>query len=338
MGVLFYMKKSLIKALVAASAATIVISCASTKSASQSDSDKKTGEAKVLKVINAENKEPVKKPDTPADIYSKKIQGITLSSESAPKETRASKAFASPFVFKAVKEDGSALQGLELTVNYPEAKTDGKISFGIASLTTDENGTVSFTSPVPTCSMDSEITVFPAGDVSDPEIAKKAAEVSVSVPYKVKTNKQMAGGIIAIVDFNASGKPITNNSVSSSNLLMSLMNNGFKAIGNADFTTAILQNDPAVVYKSAKTLLGNHSSYLIYGTVKYAAPIEKKPDTNKYQLTLSGELICLNMKDGSILTKTEKTVTVTEDKDWNCLPSARKLLAEAFTQTVLYGL
>lgn len=337
------MKKLIIKSLIYTFALIFTVSCGSTpkevekaqtEEIKTEKSDKSSGK-RTLKVINTQS--PARVEETPQSLYIKKTQGIKLSLVSNPKETTAGKSFTLPFIFKAENSDGTAAEGLELTVNFPEAKSEGKTVFGIATLTTDTEGKITFMPATPQTSFDSQISVYPSGDVSIPEIAETASKLSLTIPYKVKTNLTLAGGTIALVDFNSNNKPITNNSVSSSNLLMSLMKLGFKRIGNADFTNSILKDDKDTVFKAAKSLLGNNSAFLVYGTVKYASQI-KQTDDSKYHLTLNGKITCLNMKDGSILFEKEREVSVTEDKEWNCLPKARSELASMFAQDINYGL
>ena len=338
------MKKSAVINSIIASAVVIFASaCASTPSESPSSvpSQEETAQTKTstgprkLNVVNSSASQ--KHEETPEALYAKKIEGITLSVESMPKETTAKKAFASPFVFKAARQDGSPVEGLELSVSYPETKINGTVSFGLAALTTNASGTVTFIPATPSYAFDSVVSAYISGDVTNEKIAELASKSSVSAAYKVKTDKMNAGGTISLLDFNSAGKPVTNNSVSSSNLLMALMRSGFKRVGNADFAQAILSEDRETVYKAAKSLLGAASAYLVYGTVKYASPVEKTSD-GRYTLTIDSKVTCLDMKNGSVLMETEETVTVTEDKDWNCIQSARKELAERLAEKITYGL
>lgn len=324
--------KTLIKSICIFSFAAAITGCGSTPK----QEAKAAPQHRELTVISSQPKVS-KDTETPASLYAKKVQDIQLVTVSSPAATSSGKAFASPFVFKAQKADGSPVAGLELALTYPESRNSNGISFALQDFKTDENGTISFTAPVPTKAYDSIVRVYPQGDITDPEIAAIAEKLSASASYKVKTDKLYAGGTIAIVDFNQNDKPITNNSVSSSNLLMALMRQGFKRIGNADFTQAILQEDNAVIYKSAKALLGNNSAFIVYGTVKYDQ-VTTKTEDGKYTCSLSGKITCMDMSNGAVLYQGTDSVTVTEDKEWNCLPNARKALADKFAVQILYGL
>ncbi len=317
--------------------AGLFFSCGTTGNAVSSAPDKNSG-SRELKVINSQSSIPAVQVETPASIYEKKIKDLKLSFVSVPKEVTAGRGFTEPFVIKAVKADGTPAQNIEISINYPESKKEGSVEFGFTTLTTGEDGTVSYKAATPSNSFNSELSAYPAGDITDHEIAEAASKAAVKTPFKVKTNRLMTGGTISIVDFTAAGKPITSNSDSSSKLLMALMQQGFKRIGNADFTNAILSEDSENVRKSAKTLLGNTSDFLVYGTVKYAGSVEKNETNGKFVLTMNGKITILNMKDSTNNGSIEKTVTVECDKEWNCAPEARKVMAEQFAKELLYSL
>ncbi len=335
------MKKSVIVSSIIA-AATIILasSCASVPDVQPKiEEPEQIEQPKTPRKLNVVNSSITqqKEEETEESKYAKKIADIKLSVESSPKETTKGRAFSSPFVFKAAKSDGTPVEGLDLSITYPETRINGQESFALVSLTTNSSGTVTFIPATPSYSFDSKINAYPSGDLTNEKISELASKASVSADYKVKTNLSQAGGTISIVDFTSAGKPIVNNSVSSSNLLMTLMRIGFKRVGNADFSTAILTEDKDSVYKAAKSLLGSTSSYLIYGTVKYLTPVEVTAD-KKYTLTLEAKITCLDMKNGSILYETTQTSTVTEDKDWNCINSARKDIAEKLAVKINYGM
>ena len=329
------MMKSIFKITSALCLTAVLFSCESTKL----ESEKKSTPAPVreLKVINSQNESALKEETpTPVQLYKQQIEGISLVKVSAPKETSVAKQFSAPYVIKAEKS-GAAVPQLQIAVSYPDSRSENEIIWGLELLTTGDDGTVSFLPPISKNSFNSDIKFYPAGDITNPEIEKLALQASLSIPYKVKTNKQNSGGTIAIVDFAQNGKPITSNSVSSSALLMALMRHGFTRIGNADFTNAILKDDSEQVYKVAKSLLGNNSAFLVYGTVKYEQIVTKNDD-GTYSCSLIGNISCLNMQDGKLLYSTEEKISVTENKEWDCLPKARNELAEKLSQDILYGL
>lgn len=274
-------------------------------------------------------------PASPAELYRKKTDGITLSVASNPGRTTKLKPFSGPFILKAENSDGTPAANLEITIRFPELRENGAIRFGEQNALTAEDGTVQFMPQTPQFSFNSEIAFFPAGDMADSEIAEAAEKLTVRAPYKVQTNLKSAGGNIAIVDFSQSGKPITSNSVSSSALLMTLMQRGFTKIRNIDITNAVLADDSKQVYKEAESFVGNASAFLVYGTVKYDS-VEKTSDGTKYVLRCS--IKCLSMKDGQLIFATEVNSSATDKNEWNALASARKKLSEHLADELTYGI
>lgn len=338
------MKKSLSQTFgICLSAAFLITACASAPAPQPKEPERQEEQEQVkapqtprkLNVVNSSVSASTE--ETPESLYAKKIQDITLSVHSYPNETVKGKAFSAPFSFKAVKSDGTPASGLELSITYPETKINGQLGFALANLTTDSNGTVTFIPATPSYSFNSEIRAYPSGDITNPEIQKLAEKAAVKAPYKVRTNRADKGGTISLLDFNSSGKPVLNDSSSSSSLLMCLMRKGFTRIGNADFSASILTDDVSNVYKVAKALVGNNSSYLIFGKVTYLSPAEKNAE-GKYSLTLEGNVTCLDMKDGSVLCQIKTTGSSTESTQSACIVAARKALAENLAQEINYGL
>ncbi len=275
--------------------------------------------------------------ETPLSLYKAKTDGIALSFISAPKQTVKGKAFSAPYILKATKADGSPASNFEVTLEIPAKRTGDNVEYSKTILTTDTDGAISFSAGIPAQSFNTVVKAYPSADTSDEEVAKLAASKTVTAPYKAKTNMTSAGGCLAIVDYNASGKIIHDNSVSSSNLLTELMVAGFSRVGNGpDFSSSISSGDSTKVYNSAKAMLGTSSAYLIYGTVKYANPVEKTE--SGFKCTLNGEIVCLDMKSGAVLYSAKRTASVTEAKEWNALPNARKALAKELAPAIIYGM
>ncbi|MDE7227199.1 MAG: hypothetical protein K2N31_02625 [Treponemataceae bacterium] len=280
---------------------------------------------------------PPAKSDTAYKRYKDFIDGIALTMASAPKATAKGHAFSSPFSVKVTKSaDGTPAEGIELTVRYPVAKTDDDIQYAETTITSNGNGTANFTPPVPQTTVNGTVTIFPAGDTSDPEIAAAAQLVSVTAAYQVRTNLLQSGGCIAIVDCSPNGTPITARSDSSSGVLTEMMKKGFVRVGNIDFVTEVMTGDKNRVYNAAKPMIGGSTAYLIFGTVRYAQPIQKTADG--CTCTLSGDITCLSMKDGSVLYHTTRTATATDAREQQALAKARADLARQIADAVYYGL
>lgn len=323
--------------LTTAAASLLILSCGTTASVAQDAVTEET----VQEIIETPPSETTpsheQAPLSAYDEYKNKIDSLSLRLASAPKATTKGRAFSSPFSVKVTKiADGTPAEGVELSVVYPVSRKDDEIQYGETKITSNGNGTANFTPPVPQMSVNGSVSIFPSGDMSNAEIEAAAKLAGVSAGYQVKTNLTQSGGCIALVDYAQTGTPITNNSVSSSNLLTELMKKGFVRVGNIDFTKEVVSGDKEQVYGAAKSMLGSSSSYLIYGTVKYEQVITKTE--TDYTCTLVGDITCLNMKDGAVLYHTVKKVTAEDPKDWNVLPKARAELAKVLAEAIYYGL
>ena len=276
-----------------------------------------------------------------ADLYEQKIAGITLKVLSSPKETTKGKAFSAPYTVKAEDSNGNAVESLEISVVAPSSRKNGEIVFSETTVATDSEGKISFLPSALEYAFDSEISFMPSykndafSSEESAQVKKIAESKSVKAPFKVQTNLKSAGGVIAIVDFNQSGKAISSNPVSSSNLLMTLMQLGFTKIGNIDLTNQVVAGDKAKIQAKARSIVGNSSNFLIYGTVKIDS--SGKTDAG-FSYTLSGEANCMDLKSGDITFTTKKSITVTEKTDWAALDKARKSLAAEIAREIKYGI
>ena len=323
--------------LSAAAASLLIMSCGTTDSV-----QKASGEPEIEQEVVVETQPEEVAPEVPAEpteyeLYKNKIDGLSLRLVSAPKATTKGRAFTSPFSVKVTKSvDGTPAEGVELLAVYPVSRKGDEIQYGETKITSNGNGTANFTPPVPKIAVNGTVSIFPAGDISNEEIRAAAKLSEVTAAYQVRSNLLQSGGCIALVDYAQNGSPITNNSVSSSNLLTELMKKGFVRIGNIDFTKEVDSGDKATVYAAAKPMIGSSSSYLIFGTVKYEQVITQVEDG--YSCTLVGDVTCMNMKDGSVLYHTTKSASALDAKDWNVLPKARAELAAQLAEAIYYGL
>lgn len=276
----------------------------------------------------SENTPPVTpvKVKTAFEEYQEKVSGISISVVSSPKEVIKTKSFASPFSVSVTGSDGTPVSGLELTVVYPSSKSNGDVVFGETSVVSDESGHASFSAGAASFACSSSVKFYPKGDIKDEKIAKAASDLTVEIPYKVRTNLRNSGGIIAVLDYNKSGTPLLSNTLSSSKLLTSLMRLGFTGVGNSNSTinNAVVKGDKNAVYKETKALVGSRSSFVIYGTIKY----------NSDASGLIGEATALSLSDGSVLSKASKSVSL----EGTNLDSARNAIAEYFASVFNYGL
>lgn len=275
--------------------------------------------------------EPVK---TEAEIFSEKINGLKLIVESSPELTTKGTAFSKPFIVKVTNADGTPAAMFPISVLCPSSSDEGILSYTETSVLTDETGTISFIPETPTFSCNTTISFYPDAKTLDTETLTVAKSYAIEAPFTVRTNLRRSGGIIGLRDFNARGVSLTD-TFSSSLLLKELMNNGFVSVGNFDIPVKLIE-DTSLVYKDVHDKVGNSVAYLIYGTIKYASPIEKVE--NDYVCTLEGIITCLEMKTGKILYKTTKTVTVKDASDWKVINIAREAMAKEISQAVIYGM
>lgn len=305
-------------------------SCGTTKNLETENSQDSSQNSEIQsQEIQNENQIPQVKEPTAAELYKSKTDGISLQVLSYPGEITKGKEFSKPYLIHVSDKDGNSVPNFEIAVQTPFDSQKTVIS-------TDENGNASYLPPSPQKSSNSEIKFYPEGDLSDSEIAEEAKKLEISAPYKVQTNMKSAGGVIAVVDFSKTEKPITSNPVSSSNLLMSLMKLGFTKIGNIDLTNDVLKDDSAALQRKAKSMVGNSSAFLIYGTVKFKSV--DKNDDGTTTVNLTGKIKALDLKTGEILFEKERDSSVNAKNEYNALTDARKNLAADFAQDLKYGI
>ncbi|MBQ7538479.1 MAG: hypothetical protein IJT42_05900 [Treponema sp.] len=306
-------------------ATTLTFSCTTTKTATKNE----TQEIKTV-IESTEKAEP-----SESDLYAQKVASAKISLISTPKEPIKGRIFTSPYTLQVLDSEEKAVEGFELSVIYPSGRENGSIAFAETAILTDSEGKATFLPPTPTCSFNSEISFFPRGNTGNEEIAKIASENTIKAPFRVQTDLKSAGGVIAIVDFNQNGKPITSNPVSSTNILMSLMKLGFSRIGNIDLTNQVISGNDAKTLEKAKALVGNNSSFLLFGTIKIDS-YERNDEGSCYKLL--AEIKCMNLKTGEITFTSEKTVSATDKSDWTALDNARKEIAKDIANEIKYGI
>ncbi len=327
------------------------ISCASTpKHAPQEDLPSENTPAPVSLEEAAPKEDELPAETTQTPIVDEKAEAlaafkallseVTLSVTATPSEVVATKAFASPYILTARFADGKPAQELSILVCAPQGRAeDGSVTYRMLELTTQEDGTVRFLPETPARACNDVVRftpVIPALLTDSEEAEQLAQEKSVTAPFLVRTRLSRAGGVLALVDFTKSGAPIRSRSDSSSSLLTALMKKGFASVGNIDFTDQIASGSKDAVYKAAKQMLGSSCAYLVYGTVKYAAPVEKT-DAG-FVCTLTADVTCLTMKDGSLLYHTVIESSATEKQEGSALVSCRTALTQELSTQLYYGL
>ena len=109
---------------------------------------------------------------------------------------------------------------------------------------------------------------------------------------------------------------------------------GFIKIGNApqEISDAVIQNNEEKILSRAKQIT---NSFIIFGTVTIDSA--EKSD-NGFTYTLTGTVKALDVKTGSAIFYTQKTISVTDKNDWNALANARKTLADTLANEITYGI
>lgn len=269
----------------------------------------------------------------------KKVEDVVITLESAPKQTIKNRAFAAPYVISVKDTDGNPIPNYALTVSYPSSRTNDDIVFSKTEVVTNDTGIASYTPDTPSFSVNSEISFYPKSIGSNPRALKKAANLVITAPYKVATNAQKKGILIAIVDYNENGQMVLQSSLSSSsNLLGELWRAGYTYSQNADFHNNVNKDNPEGIYKDAINLVGRGSmfAYVIYGKVKYVQQITQTDDG--YTCTITGEISCIELSTGNIVYKTQKTVTANNASKWAILKDAQTALAKELKDSIIYSL
>jgi len=308
----------------------LFISCGSTSVATESSSGK-APETKTQTRLNV--------VDSVFNSYKDNVNGKNLKVVSSPKSIVLGKSFASPYQFSVTNSENAPVSGFELTVYYPSDRTNDEVEFSSVTIKTDEKGIAEFTPADPVKTFNSEVKACPAGNFENAKVAELAKTMTVTAPFKVSTNLKSAGGTLAIVDFTASGKPITGNFATSSALLKELMINKFTRIGNApsEINNQVLNGDNAKIYSKAKSMLGSYSAFIICGTVKHAdAPVTG--EDGMVTVTLIAEIKSISLKDGTVTYETTKTFTATDKSDWAAIAKARNELVKTISTSLIYGM
>lgn len=257
------------------------------------------------------------------------VENLSITAGKTPAQIRKNGAFKIPFTATVTNtEDNSPAQEIPVTVIYPKSRQNDTVTFESQELITNEEGQVSFSVPDTSFACNSFVTF---------KIGNNEFEKSVDIPYKVTTNRFSWGGTISILDYTKKGNPVTDNSLSGSAILTSMMRNGFSAIGLADFINEIDSGNTETVHKAAFNLIGNNVSYLIFGTVKYNGEITKEGST--VTIPMVAEITCLEMKNGQELYHTVLEVAGKGNSEWAALNNARNdLIGPQIVERIIYGL
>ncbi|MBC6719561.1 hypothetical protein [Treponema sp. Marseille-Q4130] len=274
---------------------------------------------------------------SPADIeqneFLTRISGIALNIVSFPKQTVKHVPFPSAYTLLVKDVEGKEVPGMPITVSYPASRTDDSIVYDEIVLTTDENGRIEFMPEVPTSSFNAVVTFYPTPVNSNPETVKAARAASVTAPYKVRTDSAKKSGILYVFDFDENGRALTN----SRYILRDFINSGVRS-GNSPIPSPnYLNQSIASLYKATRAIVGDSSGFMVSGSIKFAAPSERKDD-GTYACTLVADIVCIDMQNGAVLYKTRQTASESGTSQYLAVEACRKKIASQTVQAILYGM
>ena len=310
-----------------------VFSCAATKEIAKSNDRviedesptekvaKKT--ARPIPVQNASNRQEEEFKDL--------LENLTLTVQSAPKVTTAGKSFSTAFSVVAENKNG-VVPNLSLIVSWPGGRSENTVSYDTQEIKTDENGKASFMPPVPSFAVKDKLTFYPSPVNSSASVTRLAYAAGVEIPYKVKSSYLSKQGILYAFDCNEKGQATTN----SFQLLQSLRNYGVN-VGNSPISSSSYLDKPvSSLYRATYDIVGSAYKFMIIGAVKFAEP----PVTNEEltTVTLTADIICVNMTDGSILNTITVSESVSDKAKYAAEQKCRTLLAEKTAEEIIYGM
>lgn len=271
---------------------------------------------------------------TDVELYKNFLDSYNVEIVSSPKQISKNKKFASAFSIKCT-QDGNPAVNVVVTVKYPVEQINGNVVFGQTNIETDENGIASFNPSNTNFSCNSNVYFFLTPETEDAETLEYAEKNAISIPYQVITNRFWDSGVLALIDYNASNRSLSTNTTATA-LQPPLRKAGFQTIGNAPFDASIITGQN--LYKEAKAIFGSTVSFMIYGTVKYAEPVEKL-ENGEYIVTFVTDFSVMNLRDGKIVYHEEFLTTETGASEWEATNNLRtKIIPEIITEKVIYGI
>lgn len=307
--------------------AIILTSCATTSESANSQATNSHSKDKAPKEIVIE--------ESPEDIFIKSLEGLSITKVSSPKEITKGKKFSEPFVFSASKADQTPAEGLSLTLEYPAAKAEGKITFEKTVLTTDSEGKITFTPEDTSFAAKTSIKVYPTPLNDDESLLKRLEPFTASADYKVKSDIASKGAVLFVWDFNEKDRPVNN----SYNIQAEFRGRGITLVGNGPIGETSYIGKPKALYKDTYDIIGGSAyGYLIYGTIKFEEPVTALEDESGYYCILKAEIEAVNMKNGSLVYSSVTTYE-SKGKNWNeCVSNGKDKLSELVVSDIMYGL
>ena len=262
-----------------------------------------------------------------------KISAIALSVSSFPKQTVKHVAFSSAYTLLVKDSEGKAVSDMSITISYPVSRTDDVVIYDTTVLKTDENGRIDFMPEIPTSSFDDVVTFYPTPVNSNSETVEAARAASVTAPYKVRTDLTKKSGIIYVFDFDENGRALTNSRYILRDFINSSVRSGNSPIPSPNY----LNKSIDALYKATRAIVGDSAGFMVSGSVKFAAPSERKDD-GTYACTLAADVVCIDMQNGEVLYKTHQTASEIGSSQYLAVEACRKKIASQTVHAILYGM
>jgi hypothetical protein len=136
-------------------------------------------------------------------------------------------------------------------------------------------------------------------------------------------------------------------------IYMKILNTPGETIKNVPFTSAyrVVVTDPAgktvpgftvsVSYPvvQAAQAAGGTAPYKVKTdfSKKYVSPVKRNSD-GKYVCTLAADIYCIDMKDGSVIFRTQQTDTATDNSKFRAVDNCGQTVAAKTVHAVIYGM
>src|SRR5574344_2184474 len=319
----------------------MTVSCTTTNNAAKSFSEEnknvsssssKSSSKSVQK--NSSDDEKKKNATAAAEkAFIEKIAGLDFKITAAPKATTKHKDFASAYMVSIKDTTGTPVSNLPVTVSWPSSRTNDSIVYSTKILSSGDDGCITFMPETPVFSFDDKITFYPAPVSSEASVMKAAYDAGVSAPFRVRTDFTKKNGIVYVFDYNEDGKVMTN----SPYILREMITAGVK-VGNSPISTSSYLSKPIEsLYKATFNIVGNIYGFMVSGTIKYVSPVTPI-ENGKYSCSLTADITCIDMSDGSILYVTHQTETGEAESKYKAIDNCKLALSIKTARAVLYGM
>lgn len=324
---------SRIAAAALAAGAFLSVSCATTGAAAPNSDAEDGGPAPHEKVVKEPKPIAIQNTSNQKEAeFLERIDSLEIRILSAPPQTYTGRAFSSGWTIQASDRNGRAEADLDITVSYPSARTDDSVSYATAQIATDKDGRATFRADTPAFAVKDFVTFYPTPVSSSPAVVQDAYAAGTTAPYTVKSIYMTQLGVLYAYDFNEAGNPTTN----SFNLLQNLRNAGVN-IGNSPVSdTSYFKKPVSALYRDTLAIVGNSYAFMVVAALKWAGPAEEGADG--VTCTLSADITCVSMKDGSVVYKTAITDAATDKTKWNAEQKCRASLCKKAADAIMYGM